>query len=270
MIAAAPFTASLIDLSYTNPPIRVVRIPAGKVILGTSERQAITLEGDADWPRDERADHFFREEQPQHTIFVAAFGIGLTTVTNSQYLSYVLDSGDSFPNLWPGLTFPEGQSDYPVSAVSWLDALRFCHWLSSVSRLHCRLPTEAEWERAARGNDDRFYPWGNDFNPYRANTSDSFTKGTTPVMLHSPASDSAFGVVGMSGNVWEWTSSLFEPYPYDPTDGREDLTKRGARIVRGGAWMYSHRLARCSAREGNPPDAHLPAIGFRIAVDLPL
>ncbi len=266
MIANAQSLAnSLFELPNTRPTIKVVQIPAGNVCLGTSDYQIVILQSESNWPRDEWGD-FFREEQPQHTVHVPAFGIGLTPVTNAQYLAFVEATGTAVPRVWPGLIYPEGQAEYPIVAVSWHSARAYCAWLSEVTGLTCRLPTEAEWERAARGDDSRTYPWGNDFNPFRVNTAEAFTRGPTPVHLHSPASDSPFGVMNLSGNVWEWTSSRLMPYPYDPAGGREDPQAPGLRVVRGGAWMYSRRLARCAVREGAPPDISSNTTGFRIAI----
>jgi len=257
--------STIFDLPNDRTGIKAVRIPDGAVTLGTSDLQIIELESEPDWPRSERFD-FFRDEQPQHKVHVPAFAIGLTAVTNVQYLAFVESTGAPFPRSWTGLIYAEGQGEHPVVSASWHTAQKYCAWLSGITGLNCRLPTEAEWERAARGDDARLFPWGADFNPYRINTIEAYTRVTTPVFLHSPASDSPFGVVGLSGNSWEWTNSLFAPYPYDANDGREDPAAQGPRTVRGGSYMYSHRLARCAAREGAPPDVALTTIGFRIAI----
>jgi len=266
MTAGAPFAATAArELPNVTPPLKVAQIPAGRVSPGTSDAQISVLESDPEWPRDGRYD-FFKDEQPQLTMNLSAFSIGLTPVTNAHFLTFVEARSTYLPKAWPSLIYPEGQADYPVTGVSWHTARAYCDWLSEISGWPCRLPTEVEWERAARGEDDRIYPWGNDYHPYRMNTAEAFTHGPTPVHLHSPASDSPFGVVNMSGNVWEWTSSLFKPYPYDPADGREDPRAAGERVVRGGAWVYSRRLARCAAREGAPAAITAQTIGFRIAV----
>lgn len=265
-MAGVPFAAQAVrELPNVTPPVKVAQIPAGRVFLGTSDVQIRVLESDPEWPRDDRYD-FFRDEQPQHTMNLSAFCIGLTPVTNAQFFSFVEATGRHLPKVWPGLIYPEGQAEYPVTGISWHTARAYCEWLSVISGWPCRLPAEMEWERAARGDDERVYPWGSDFHPFRINSAEAFTRGPTPVHLHSPASDSPFGVMNMSGNVWEWTSSLFKPYPYDPTDGREDPQAAGERVVRGGAWVYSRRLARCAAREGAPADIASQTIGFRIAV----
>ncbi len=266
MSASVPFAAAVVrELPIVTPPVRVVQIPGGPARLGTNDAVVKVMESDPEWSHDDRID-FFKDEQPQHTVNMPPFNIGLTPVTNAQFLSFVETRSTYLPKAWPSLIYPEGQADYPVAGISWHTARAYCEWLSEISGWPCRLPSEAEWEWAARGDDDRIYPWGNDFHPYRMNTAEAFTHGPTPVHLHSPASDSPFGVMNMSGNVWEWTSSLFKPYPYDPSDGREDPRVVGERVVRGGAWVYSRRLARCAAREGAPAAITSQTIGFRIAV----
>jgi formylglycine-generating enzyme required for sulfatase activity len=149
--------------------------------------------------------------------------------------------------------------------VARADALEYCRWLHAQTGLAYRLPTEAEWEQAARGDDGRIYPWGNEFDPWRCNTVESGKRRTTEAGEYSPAGDSPFGLADIAGNVWEWTSSKLQPYPYRPEDGREDPRGSGKFAVRGGAWYYSRKLARCSSREGVLENYISPALGFRLA-----
>jgi toxoflavin biosynthesis protein ToxD len=152
--------------------------------------------------------------------------------------------------------------------VSKLDAEMYIAWLNQNTGMNFRLPTEAEWEYAARGNDGRIFPWGNTFDPWRCNTAESVKRGTTPVGFYSPSGDSVCGAVDMVGNVWEWTQSPFVPYPYDPDLIINDAKARGRYVVRGGAWYYTRKLARCAAREGIVANYLSPSIGFRLARSL--
>lgn len=170
--------------------------------------------------------------------------------------------------------------NHPVVSVTWNDSMDYCQWLNSLLKnelpmgLIFRLPTEAEWEKAARGTDGREYPWGNNFDQNICNTSESRKDGTSPVGLYSPQGDSPYGCSDMSGNVWEWTHSLYEEYPYVVNDGRENendkLTSRLYRVQRGGSFIDDGGFANCTFRNF-PANALLGNnIGFRIVIAPPL
>jgi toxoflavin biosynthesis protein ToxD len=248
--------------------LEIIPIPAGEFVMGTSEAQVRRLVTKEDWAQEWHDKQLFKVEQPQHRVYVAAFSIGIVTVTNLEYHRFVWETGHRTPRYWVSFQYPEGQDDQPVVEVSLEDAKAYCAWLGKETNKPYRLPTEAEWEKAARGLDTRIYPWGQDFDPWRCNTLESGKRSTTAVGTYSPSGDSPYGVRDMAGNVWEWTTSLQMPYPYKTEDGREDQAAEGLRVIRGGAWYYSRKLARCSSREGVKPTYVSASVGFRLALTL--
>jgi len=171
-----------------------------------------------------------------------------------------------------------GPPAHPVTFVSWPDALAYCRWLEGelqrspetparVRELlsqgwRVTLPTEAEWEKAARGTDGRRYPWGSEPRRDRANYEG---RGTAAVGT-SPCPECPHGLADMSGNVWEWTSSPYQPYPYDPSDDRANLDADALWVMRGGHYGDAARQVRASARGAADPGARRAFIGFRVAL----
>ena len=204
------------------------------------------------------ADAASPKEEPRHTVTVAGFWLQQTETTNAQYARCVADGACTPPdnNRWDDPTF----ADHPVNNVSWQQANAYAAWAGG------RLPTEAEWERTCRADDERTYPWGDDeATADRANFNNAIGD-TTPVGSY-PAGQSAYGALDLSGNLWEWTSSLEEDYPYAADDGREDPDNTaGNRTVRGGSFYYTNYQIRCAARTGFAPDTANEHIGFRIVL----
>lgn len=150
----------------------------------------------------------------------------------------------------------------PLVGVTWYEARAYCAWLSELVGHPCRLPSEAEWEAAVRGGRMRRYPWGHRFDPTRANTVEGRVLRTTPVGVYPHVGP--LGLWDGAGNVWEWTTTLYKPYPYRAEDGREDLTAPGWRVLRGGSWGSDRRFARCAYRTGLHPGNFSYFVGFRV------
>jgi formylglycine-generating enzyme required for sulfatase activity len=255
-LAAAPAPAATPkpDVFTTTSPIRLelVRVPAGEFLMGS------------DKSRDKDA---YDGEQPQHRVYVPEFTVAKYAVTNLQYAAFVRAMKHELPGHWEGGKIPAGKENHPVVHVSWHDAVAFCEWLSRETGRSFRLPTEAEWEKAARGTDGRIYPWGDEPPTPELCNFGGNVKDTTPVGRYSPQGDSPYGCADIAGNVWEWTQSLYRSYPYDPADGREELEAgefvEDNRVVRGGSWDYSQRSARCACQGGHDPDYSGGSVGFR-------
>lgn len=258
---------STLDLDF-------VLIPAGEFIIGS------------DGTRDR---HSQPDETPQHRLRITDYYMMRYPVTNAQYRQFVEAGGHRPPMFWPDGKFPEEKADHPVVGVSLQDVAAFCHWAAEVTGLGVRLPTEAEWEKAARGADGRLYPWGNEWRAGVCNNIESKLSGTTPVQQFSPQGDSPYGIADMGGNAQEWCASLFGAYPYDPTDGREvlvyNLDAQGLMpklhetgcvanplqieagldkiTVRGGSWRQERPESRCAYRSWAAPMHRSEDTGFR-------
>jgi formylglycine-generating enzyme required for sulfatase activity len=268
------------DRSVLRQPFRLefIRVPAGEFLMGSTGADQFAL----------------GHEKQQHRIYLNTYWISRHEITVAEFAAFVSatchrttaerEGGGYTPCLTPtgdkwlllrgaDWRHPHGpdsniseKQNHPVTQVSWDDALAFCQWLSRVTSLHVQLPTEAQWEKAARGKDGRIYPWGNEWDAKRLNSNESGIGDTTSVGKYSPAGDSPYGAVDVAGNVWEWTSTLFELYPYQSEDGREDEHSPRDRVMRGGSWKRGSQEARCAHRSGDPPDFRTAFIGFRVAI----
>jgi formylglycine-generating enzyme required for sulfatase activity len=208
--------------------------------------------------------HF--DGEPVHKVSLPEYQIARVPVTNAQYALYVQDAKVKPPEHWRGGEAPPGLEDHPVVNVSWDNALAYCKWLGRKIQRPVRLPSEAEREKAARGDKDkRSYPWGNDWRELHCNSEELGLEDTTPVGLFLNGA-SPYGVLDMSGNVWEWTRSVFKDYPYGVNDDREEETSRDRRVLRGGSFDYIRDYARCAYRSTHYPGDLYRDSGFRVAV----
>jgi len=252
----------------------LVTVPAGPFLMGSS---------DADGMADD-------DEKPQHKLMLPAFEIGKYPVTKAQYLRFAEATGREWH---PDEKQQLEKANAPAAYVTWHDARAYCAWLTEVWRAEgvigpgevVRLPTEAEWEKAARGGippaggggqasppraggtRGGVYPWGDEWDETKCNTAELGLGDTTPVGIF-PEGASPYGCLDMAGNVWEWASSQFKGYPYDPTDGREDLEagRDDLRVLRGGSFDYYRFSARCSFRYWYSPSHDWNDYGFRVVV----
>lgn len=210
---------------------------------------------------------------PGHTVYLGPFQISPVPVTVAQYQLFVEASGYSDPFGWAD-AIPPYWKDCPAVYVSWHDALAYCDWLSDVTGKSVTLPSEAQWEKAARGHlDRRTYPWGEDWDRTKSNTREFGRDDAMPVgTLRRGASP--YGCLDMAGQVWEWTASLWgqewsEPdyrYPYDPTDGRENVKANCdvLRVIRGGSFVGDKHQACCAHRAAVVPSFRDFSVGFRV------
>lgn len=197
----------------------------------------------------------YPDEQPVNVVFLNSFYIDKYEVTNAFY-KLCVDSGVCQPPDYSRYTDP-GYSNHPVVMVDWFMANSYCSWRGG------HLPTEAEWEKASRGTDERTYPWGNDINKVYANF-DQAVGDTMPVGSYE-SGQSPYGVYDMSGNVWEWVNSLYKPYPYSSDDGREDVNAVGMRVFRGGAYEFAGSELRSAVRYPHEATDVFVDLGFRCA-----
>jgi formylglycine-generating enzyme required for sulfatase activity len=257
--------------------LEFVRVPKGRFLMGSKEDNQMALDG----------------EKPQHPVEIPHdYWIGRYPVTNEQFAEFVkaikyvtLAEKEGGWNLkdkfekgfdWKHPLGPkdnyEKKLNHPVVQISWDDVQGYCRWLNDLHKAalpqdytFC-LPTEAEWEKAARGEFGNEWPWGNAFDAAKCNSSEGQAGGTTPVGAYSPQGDSPYGAADMAGNVWEWTNSLFMGYPYALQDGREKPDDRAGRVLRGGAFDDNHGRVRAASRSWLYPDNRSHDYGFRVGV----
>ncbi|NHZ72396.1 MAG: SUMF1/EgtB/PvdO family nonheme iron enzyme, partial [Aquificales bacterium] len=196
-------------------------------------------------------------------VDLEGFWIGRYPVTNVQYAQFIQSGNHSPPSHWPNDQPPADLLAHPVVNISSIDALSYCRWLSQVTNHTCRLPTEAEWEKAARGTTLNRYVWGSEWNPDWCNTEESGRGRTTAVETFTEHNRSPHGVVDMLGNVWEWTDSPYGAFAKSSYKTTTNLQQ----VVRGGCYDYPQKAARISNRGRYLPGVRKLYLGFRVAAD---
>ncbi len=274
-------------LPSDDPRVReMVFVPAGSFLLGSTEDQI-----DAEYQSYGGSRVLFESEYPQRTVGVDSFYIDRTEVTQQQYSAFVEATGREVPFVdrdwaslynWKQGAYPEGLGDHPVVLVTHDDAKAYCEWAGK------SLPTEAEWEKAARGTDGRRYPWGEEWDKSRLNSSTSWSEHELPtveiwtkwwadvykarlrgnVVTTKPVGSylsgaSPYGALDMAGNVFEWVEDWFDAYPGSAYDNPEFGSQY--RVVRGGDWYLDRIYTRAAARLRSPADHKVTTIGFRCA-----
>jgi formylglycine-generating enzyme required for sulfatase activity/energy-coupling factor transporter ATP-binding protein EcfA2 len=271
------------------PDIVWCEVPAGSFIMGTREQDIPALMekygGEREW---------YGDETPQHQPNLPAYSISKYPVTNVQYAAFMDDGGytEKWRQCWTeagwrwkgNSTSPFfyssiilfGLSNHPVATVAWYEAVAFCRWLTE--RLcetgeirpdqEVTLPTEAQWEKAARGKDGRIFPWGDEFDVAKCNIADTDIPGIGTISISAvgmfPAGASPYNVEDLSGNVWEWCRTKWRGSYKEPAD--ESLEGESLRVVRGGAYFNSRGAVCCASRLGWEPDHIGWYPGFRVCV----
>jgi formylglycine-generating enzyme required for sulfatase activity len=236
-----------------KPPEGMVKVPKGEFIMGSNE---VDKEAKAVQYGDRRP--WYANERPERKVDLKAFHIDATEVTNRQFQEFVKATGTAPPPHWAGGAYPQGLDEHPVVLVTWHEADSYCKWKGK------RLPTEAEWEKAARGTDGRKFPWGGDFDTKKVNTLGEYG-GTVPVGTLKEGV-SPYGAMDMAGNAQEWTADWYQPYPGNDFNDKEYGEQ--SKVVRGGGWggMGHYSLSvyvRTSFRNTANPQARYDDVGFR-------
>ena len=258
----------------------MVEVPAGPLLMGSSAQQIAAVISERANPNESAKPTWVEDEQPQHTLTLPRYAIGKTPVTNAQFRPFV--EGDGYtnqaywdadgwqrrkqakrvkPSLWDDAKWHG--ANYPVVGVTWYEAMAYTRWLSAQTGLPFSLPTEAMWEKAARGPDGRIYPWGNNWEQGRCNSREANIERTTPVGQY-PGGASPYGALDMAGNVWEWCSTPLLSYPL-ANELLNELRTSSRYVLRGGSWGDDRVYARCALRFDYYPHIDGGSGGFRIA-----
>jgi formylglycine-generating enzyme len=261
-----------LDRSMTLAAPQLARIPGGEFLMGAADGQP--------------------DERPVHRVRVSEFFIGRFHVTNDEYARFVRATGHPAPDvrglplfatgerearfrefaapyLWQNAEPPTGRGNHPVVLVTYDDAVAYCGWLSVTLQRPVRLPTEAEWEKAARGGAEAMkYPWGNEIDPsccnYLSDPSTMEQRGTRPTGTYPP---NPFGLCDVIGNAWVWIADWYSSDYYGGSEAADPHgpSSGGLRVVRGGSWITDNvSMLRTAYRHAVPPDSYAYSIGFRI------
>jgi formylglycine-generating enzyme required for sulfatase activity len=205
--------------------------------------------------------------KPLERVLVKDFSIAETEVTNAQYSEFINATGYPAPAGWKNGQLPNGTENYPVSNVSWQDAVAFCKWMEKKIGLVVRLPSEAEWELAARGSAGNKYPWGNQLNMAAVNSKENGGK-ISPVK-NFPLNRSPFGAYDMAGNVWEWTQDKVGKQEGVTDEQVKKALENGQvlRVVKGGSAFEKAAQISAQARYEIPENTKVPSVGFRYIVE---
>ena len=268
-------TPVLLDILSTQEPVAeatvvwgkdksvMVHVPAGDFFMGSSD-------GDAS---------AYSDEKPVHSVDLDEFWIDKFEVTNEQFTRFLNEEGNQEEDGVPWVNVENedsnivyegdqykprnGYEDHPVTYVSWYGAQSYCQWLGK------RLPTEAEWEKAARGTDGKIWPWGNDWGEDKVNSKEAGPGHTTAVGSYA-AGASPYGCMDMAGNAWEWVADWYQQDYYQVISDNLQGPNQGVyRVVRGGSWAFPQRLSRCSDRWAFIPRVGRNDLGFRCASSSP-
>jgi formylglycine-generating enzyme len=227
----------------------LVRIPEGWFLMGSNSGQEC--------------------ERPVHHVWVDSFLLAATQVTNTEYERFLRGTSAMPPPFWNDPNFNHPQQ--PVAGVSWHEAARYCEWLTAETGRHFRLPTEAEWERAARGDlEQKQFPWGDDLPQLLPDYDNRWLTGPARVAHYAP---NAFGLYDIGDNVHEWCSDWYDPNYYaisperNPQGPDQSPMKPQRKSSRGGSWRHHIKVARCSARSSIPPEFQYADYGFRVACE---
>ncbi|WP_084517725.1 formylglycine-generating enzyme family protein [Desulfatiglans anilini] len=207
------------------------------------------------------------DEQPQRKVYIDGYFIDKYLVTNEQYREFIIATGYPAPYIdrvwakkycWKDNCYPDGTRDHPVVLVTWHDAAAYAEWAGK------RLPTEAEWEKAARGTEGLTWPWGNEWSKGRSVSTGS---GSPKPVGGYEEGKSPFGCYDMAGNVWEWVGDWYQEdyYRIAPSVNPKGPSEGAMRVLRGGSWIHDSASSRCARRYSRRPEYADNYIGFRCA-----